>query len=96
MITEDDLILVENAMEKSINEIGYLLTTKSGKKIVSSISINDIFEKAKNENYKYLLVLGKEEKEVLKKINIEKIKKNDDKNFVIFIAAENEIKEYKI
>ena len=27
--TEDDLILVENAMEKSINEIGYLLTTKS-------------------------------------------------------------------
>lgn len=96
MITEDDLILVENAMEKSINEIGYLLTTKSGKKIVSSISINDIFEKAKNENYKYLLVLGKEEKEVLKKINIEKIKKNVDKNFVIYIATKNEIKEYKI
>ena len=96
MIAEDDLILAENAMEKSIEKVGYLLSTISGKKIISSISIDDVFEKSKIEKYNYLLIFCDNEKEVLKKINIGKIKKNVDKNFVIYIATKNEITEYKI
>ena len=53
MIKEDDLILAENAMEKSIEKIGYLLNTISGKKIISSISIEDIFKKAEKEYFNY-------------------------------------------
>lgn len=96
MIAEDDLILAENAMEKSIEKVGYLLSTISGKKIISSISIDDVFEKSKIEKYNYLLIFCDNEKEVLNKIKIEKIKQKVNKNFIIYIANKNEIKEYKI
>ena len=80
MIAEDDLILAENAMEKSIEKVGYLLSTISGKKIISSISIDDVFEKSKIEKYNYLLIFCDNEKEVLNKIKIEKIKQKVNKN----------------
>lgn len=96
MITEDDLILAENAKEKSTEKIGYLLSTISGKKIISSISIDDIFEKIEKEYCNYLLIFCDDEKKALNKIKIEKIKKKVNKNFIIYIATKNEIKEYKI
>ena len=96
MIKEDDLILAEQAMEKSIEKIGYLLSTISGKKIISSISIDDILKNGEKEYYNYLLIFCDDEKKVFNKINIEKLKKKVDKNFVVYIATENYIKEYKI
>lgn len=96
MIMEEDLVLVENAMNKSKEKIGYLLNCVSGKRFVSSISIDDIFEKAKSEEYKYLIIYCEDEKKVFKKIKIEKIKNNVNKNFVIYISTENEVKKYKI
>lgn len=97
MIKRDDLILVENAMKKSKDEIGYLLTSISGKRFISSISIEDVLEKAKKEEkYKYLLVFCNNEKSVLNKIKIKEINNKVDKDFVIYIATENEVKEYKI
>ena len=96
MIAEDDLILAENAMEKSIEKVGYLLSTISGKKIISSISIDDVFEKSKIEKYNYLLIFCDNEKNVLNKIKIEKLKKKVSKDFMIYIATEDYIKEYKI
>ena len=96
MIKEDDLILAEQAMEKSIEKIGYLLSTISGKKIISSISVDDILKKAEKEYFNYLLIFCNNEKNVLSKIKIEKLKKKVNKDFMIYIATEDYIKEYKI
>lgn len=96
MIKEDDLILAEKAMEKSIEKIGYLLSTISGKKIISSISVDDILKKAEKESFNYLLIFCDNEKNALNKIKIEKLKKKVNKDFMIYIATEDYIKEYKI
>ena len=96
MIKEDDLILAEKAMEKSIEKIGYLLSTISGKKIISSISVDDILKKAEKEYFNYLLIFCDNEKNALNKIKIEKLKKKVSKDFMIYIATEDYIKEYKI
>ena len=97
MIVEDDLILAKNASKKSEEKIGYLIRGATGKRYLSSISINDVIEKSEKEKIiKYLVLFCDNSKKVINNINLKEIKQVKNKDFRIYIVDEKNIEEYKV
>ena len=92
MISEDEIILLKNRVQKSQNNKGYILKFKNGKIDISN-SLIELLEKVENKNdIKYILTnLTK-----FSEIELEYMKKNTTKDFKIYILKDNELIEYKI
>lgn len=92
MISKDDLILLKRMKEKSKDGNAFVLKSKNGKTYVSSSSLLNTFEKAKNEkDFEYLLM-------DYKSINEEKIKniiKKMGKDFKVYLVKDDKIIEAK-
>ena len=92
MISEDEIILLKNIVQKSQNNKGYVLKYKNGKIDVGE-SLIELFKKVINvDEIKFLLTNLIEFNE--KEINY--IKKYNQKDFKIYVLNDNELIEYKI
>ena len=92
MISEDEIILLKNRVQKSQNKKGYILKLKNGKTYIGN-SVIELLKKVENQReIKYILT---NETNFLE-IELEYIKKNTTKDFEIYVLKDNEIIEYKI
>lgn len=92
MISEDEIILLKNSVQKSKNNKGYVLKLKNGKAYIGN-SVIELFKKVENQrNIKYILTNLTNFSE----IELEYIKKNTAKDFDIYVLKDNEVIEYKI